>query len=214
MLPPGELRDAMVRVTHEELWLKALSDHKSAKFNVMYAASGTAEELPARDLALSQALEQLAGFGGPTGFIDAPRRTYDLPRQEVVAAMGPLGIGVRCPTEAERTACEAGITLLGMTLEQRNISYPCDGRPAECVMADGACVPGLADAGLPPQLRPYADFMWQRSPFQIGDPNWVDGQKQSPGLDLSEPYWMARYYGFISEGAGQVLAWRDMGACD
>jgi hypothetical protein len=36
---------------------------------------------------------------------------------------------------------------------------------------------------------------------------------QSPGRDLSEPYWLARYYGFITEGQGQVLAWREVGGC-
>jgi hypothetical protein len=34
-----------------------------------------------------------------------------------------------------------------------------------------------------------------------------------PGADLSEPYWNARRYGFIEEGAGQVLAWEETGSC-
>ena len=98
-------------------------------------------------------------------------------------------------------------------MESEIISYECDGRAGECVMADGKCVEGLASEGLPPNLRHYGDFMWQRSPFQIGDDRDTEGRLQSPGRDLSEPYWMARHYGFITEGAGQVLAWRETGDC-
>jgi len=80
-------------------------------------------------------------------------------------------------------------------------------------MDDGMCTRGLASRGLPSSLRAYGDFIWQRSPFEIGDPRGVDGQKQSPGRDLTEPYWIARHYGYITEGAGQVLAWKDAGTC-
>ena len=55
--------------------------------------------------------------------------------------------------------------------------------------------------------------MWQRGPFDLGERVGVEGQLQSPGRDLSEPYWMARYYGYIKEGQGQVLAWQDAGGC-
>ncbi len=54
------------------------------------------------------------------------------------------------------------------------------------------------------------DFMWQRSPFKIGDSFVVDGQKQSPGTDLSKPYWMARHYSYITNGTGQMLVWIDL----
>lgn len=80
-------------------------------------------------------------------------------------------------------------------------------------MADGKCADGLASKGLGADLRKYADFMWQRGPFDIGETHGADGQMQSPGRDLSEPYWMARHYGYVTEGAGQVLAWRDAGSC-
>jgi uncharacterized protein (TIGR03437 family) len=42
-------------------------------------------------------------------------------------------------------------------------------------------------------LRPPTDFLWQRSPFQLA----VGGAGiiESPGLDYTLPYWMARYYG-------------------
>ena len=80
-------------------------------------------------------------------------------------------------------------------------------------MPDGKCVDGLASTGLPTPLRSYEDFLWQRSPFSFGERYAVEGAVQSPGRDLSEPYWMARHYGYVSEGAGQVLAWTPAGAC-
>ena len=106
-------------------------------------------------------------------------------------------------------ACEQGGTLLGFPLESAKISRACDGRAGECMMADGMCTDGIASEGLPPSLRKYSDFMWQRSPFDLGESVNINGQLQSPGRDLSEPYWLARYYGYVSEGAGQVLAWTD-----
>jgi hypothetical protein len=75
------------------------------------------------------------------------------------------------------------------------------------------CTQAIASQGLPPDLRRYGDFMWQRSPFDIGAAYGVEGHRQSPGRDLSEPYWMARHYGYITEGRGQVLAWREVGNC-
>jgi hypothetical protein len=44
--------------------------------------------------------------------------------------------------------------------------------------------------------RPYADFLWQRSPLLV---KWVsDGRLESPGIDYILPYWMARCYGIIA----------------
>ena len=211
-LPDSMLRSEMVRVMHAELWNKALHNHHSAKFDLMYATAGSDEELPAREQAIASAVRQLQLFGGGGEVIDSPRRTYHLERQWVIDRMGPAGIGLRCPTEEERTACEDGPVIMGMSLGGKEISHDCDGRPGECVMEDGRCTEALADDGLPPRLRKYADFMWQRSPFQVGEGRGDHGRKQSPGRDLAEPYWMARYYGFIEQGVGQVLAWQDGGA--
>ena len=210
MLPPGPLRDAMVRVMDEEHWQKGLFNHASAKFDVLYAASGDESELSARPEAIATAVCQLQAFGGPPGHIDAPRRTYQLPVEAVLAGMAAESIEARCPTVAERDACGAGVVVLGGPLGAEDITHPCDGRPAECTFEDSEtlCAEALSTVGLPPQLRGYADFMWQRSPFELGDSHGAPGLKQSPGRDLSEPYWMARYYGFITEGAGEVLAWR------
>lgn len=210
LLPDGALRDEMLRVMHEEAWEKALFNHASAKFNVMYASVMSNDT---RAIAIEQALEQLRVFGGNGGAEDAPRRTHVRDRAAIIAAL-PAGTTVRCPSEAERHACEDGGSIFGIPLEVSKISRACDGRPGECVMEDGQCVDGIASTGLPADLRRYADFMWQRSPFDLGEQPGVDGQKQSPGRDLAEPFWLARHYGFSSAGEGMVLAWRDAGSCE
>ena len=212
MLPEGNLRKRMIAVMEEEAWQKALYNHHSAKFNVMYASvvpDGVASD---RAGAIASAVAQLEDFSGNGGVKNAPRRTHDVSRQSIIDAL-PAHIELRCPSEADRVACEEPGDLFGIPLESSIISRDCDGRPGECTFEDGQCADALASEGLPASLRIYADFMWQRSPFEIGDPNGVDGQKQSPGSDLSEPYWLARHYGYITDGAGQVLAWQDLGAC-
>jgi hypothetical protein len=213
MLGDSELRTSMVRAMEEEMWQKALYNHHSSKFNIMYAASGTDSELSSRQAAIEMAVLNLERFGGGGDVIDSPRRTYTLDRGATATAMQSEGIEFLCPTEEQRQQCEGDNSVLGIDTEGAIISYVCDGRVGECVMADGKCTNGLADDGLPPRLRGYADFMWQRSPFNVGA-SGDGGRKQSPGRDLSEPYWMARHYGYITEGAGQVLAWRDAGACE
>ncbi len=212
LLGDSPLRDSMLRVMEEEAWQKALHDHKSSKFNVMYASTVPAALASDRDRAIEEAVAQLEDFGGNGGALLAPRRTYSRDRQAVIDAL-PAGTTLRCPSEDERRRCEEAGDLFGVPLESSDISYPCDGRPGECPLETGECALALASDGLPPRLRRYADFMWQRSPFDLGESVAVEGHKQSPGTDLSEPYWMARYHRFLTEGEGQVLAWQDAGAC-
>lgn len=213
LLRDDPLGALVVRAMHEEMWEKALHDHLSAKFNLMYASTVGDTHGDVTRQAIAEAVAQLRAFGGNGGVQDAPRRTHTLDRQAVIDAL-PEGVTVRCPTEDERTRCEEGVRLFGIQLESREITRPCDGRPGECVMADGRCVDGIASHGLPADLRRYADFMWQRSPYDLGEAPPIEGFKQSPGRDLAEPYWMARYYGYLTDGEGQVLAWRDDGACE
>lgn len=52
---------------------------------------------------------------------------------------------------------------------------------------------------IPVPLRPPADFLWQIDPFQLSGGGL--GQIEGSGLDYILPYWMARYYGVISEPA-------------
>lgn len=212
MLGDSVLKERLQDVMEREVWQKAMYNHHNAKADVMYASSVPPAMASAHEDAVARVVSQLRDFGGLGDVRDQPRRTYDIDRQWVLDQM-PGDISVRCPTEEERTFCEEGATLFGFELEGRDITYECDGRPGECVMADGSCANGLASHGLPSSLRAYGDFIWQRSPFSIGDPRSVDGQKQSPGRDLTEPYWIARHYGYITEGEGQVLAWKDAGSC-
>ncbi len=212
MLPDGELKDDMMRAMKDDAWGKALYNHASSKFNVMYA-SVLPEGASERAAIVQTAIEQLEDFGGNDGVKLAPRRTYTSSVQAVIDDL-PSNISVRCPTEDERMRCEARQQFFGIDLEGAIISYECDGRPGECVMDDGMCTNGIASTGLPSSMRAYGDFMWQRSPFTLGaNYGGSDGRKQSPGRDLTEPYWMARYYGMIAAGEGHVLAWEDIGSC-
>jgi len=60
-----------------------------------------------------------------------------------------------------------------------------------------ACGENRACDPLPVPLRVRTDFLWQRSPFQLsgGGPGLIEG----PGIDYLLPYWMARYYGILSD---------------
>lgn len=213
MLGESVLKDRLIDVMEREIWQKAMFNHHNAKADVMYASSVPASIATAHDAAVASVVAQMRDFGGLGDVKDAPRRTYDIGRQWVLDRM-PDNITVRCPTEKQRSICEDGVTLFGFELDSATIGYACDGRPGECMLDDGRCANGLASEGLPSSLRAYGDFIWQRSPFQIGDPRSVDGQKQSPSRDLTEPYWIARHYGYITEGQGQVLAWREAGSCE
>ncbi|HUP57016.1 MAG TPA: hypothetical protein VM598_06155 [Bdellovibrionota bacterium] len=58
-----------------------------------------------------------------------------------------------------------------------------------------ACGENRACSPVPVAERPYADFLWQRSPFQLY--GGADGSGESAGLDYILPYWMARYHGVL-----------------
>jgi hypothetical protein len=214
MLPPGELKDTMVRVMHEEYWDKAMRNLNNAKFNVLYASTVPESVAgPARQQALDIAIDRIETFGGNGGILNSPRRGYPLDRGFVVDNL-PAGTTVRCPTEAERSSCEDGSSFLGVNVEGWDISYACDGRPGECVMDDGDCVEGMASEGLPSPLLPYGGFMWQLNTLQLGSFPVDRTMEQGHGRDFAEPYWLARYHGYISEGGGQLLAWKDEGSCN
>jgi hypothetical protein len=70
----------------------------------------------------------------------------------------------------------------------------------------------MAEWPLPPGLRPDEDFSWQRNPLELGRGPWFEGGAQSPGVDTMEAFWLARTYGTITAGQGQVLAWQAAGA--
>ena len=158
-----------------------------------------------RQLALNYALATLPEFGGNGGVLDDPRRTYAKSVAEVVAQM-PESNAVICATPEEREFCEKPLSLFGAQLPGQTISYECTGDEYECLMEDGLCIAPAARDPLPPALRSYGDYTWQRSPYKLGDFH-PHGLKQSPGTDYTEQYWMARFYGFI-EGNQHILAWK------
>lgn len=52
---------------------------------------------------------------------------------------------------------------------------------------------------LPPHLRrPTLYFIWQKDPWDTGKKKNYSGNGRSTGIDFLLPYWMGRYYGFIS----------------
>jgi hypothetical protein len=58
----------------------------------------------------------------------------------------------------------------------------------------------VSDFVVPVHLRePTGYFIWQKDPFETGEgtPN-TEGLNEGIGLDFILPYWMGRYYGFIS----------------
>jgi hypothetical protein len=212
LLEDSPLRDEMVRVFELEGWQKLAFDLANPKYELMYAGVVPDELATARDEALSEALATLAAFGGNGGVLEDPRRNYTLGYTDAVEAL-PEGIEPVCPTEELRHACEDGYDILGVPLPGTDITRACTGDPGECPMEGGECARSLASAAVPPELFPYEDFFWQRSPFQLGRTFGDAGMEQAPGLDLIEIFWLARHYGFTDVGEGQVLAGRETGSC-
>lgn len=74
--------------------------------------------------------------------------------------------------------------------------------PRDVYVDDTALVPVCDDASrackpIPVPLRVTTDFLWQRSPFQLQSGG--SGTIETAGIDYILPYWMARYYGVISQ---------------
>jgi hypothetical protein len=59
------------------------------------------------------------------------------------------------------------------------------------------CGNGNACSPLPVEDRATTDFLWQRSPVQLAGGG--DGDIETAGIDYILPYWMARYYGVITQ---------------
>lgn len=53
---------------------------------------------------------------------------------------------------------------------------------------------------LPVPLQCSTDFMWQRSPFRIGECGKDDPSFVNPGVDYLAAYWLAAYHGFVEKG--------------
>lgn len=79
-----------------------------------------------------------------------------------------------------------------LTRPRRDFGVDLRGKFPSCT-ADGteACQP------IPIPQRVTTDFLWQRSPFQL-----IGGGRgliEHPGIDYLLPYWMARFYGVVTE---------------
>jgi hypothetical protein len=221
MLEDGELKNELQKQFHMEMWDKLLKQKGNADFYLMYAGE-VPEDMTdgGRAQALDYALAELATMGG-NGFVegepllDDPRRSYTLTPQFVLDRTD--GIVAECPTQEEIDTCNQEIEFMGFTIPGANtLDYmPCDDEnPYICKHADGQCSESMASAALPVALRQHTDWLWQRNPYALMKGVGLEGGTQYPGNDLSEPYWNARRYGFITEGEGQVLAWEEVGTCE
>jgi len=221
MLGDSPLKTKLQQAFHQEMWEKLLKEKGNADFYLMYAGEVPPDIATGRAQALTYALEQLATFGG-NGWVngqqllDDPRRSYTL-TPDFVLAHAPDGIEAVCPTQHEYELCTAEISLNGIKIPGQNLLeyVPCNADdPWQCQVPNGKCTDKMASGPLPVGLRQYTDWLWQRNPYELRKGVGLEGGVQEPGADLSEPYWNARRYGFITAGAGQVLAWQDEGACE
>ena len=213
LLGPSPLLTDLQRAFDVEFWQKLMSDAGNVDFDVMYAGAVPAELATGRDQALAYALQMLPLFGGNGGVLDDPRRQYSHTEAEVLAA-APVGTQAVCPTQHDIDLCEAEIDFMGVSLPGLVATNACTGSEWECTFANGKCAPKESNVALPPHLRNYTDYLWQRNPFDLGAYTSVEGGTQYPGSDYSVPYWNARRYGFVTAGSAQVLAWEAKGACD
>ncbi|MCB9729692.1 MAG: hypothetical protein H6744_05310 [Deltaproteobacteria bacterium] len=224
LLDDSPLRDAVAKDFHDEMWRKLLMPARNVDFEIMYAGALDPEVALDRAEALSGALDDLSWMGGNGGasqgdafdakWLDDPRRAYTLD-PAVVLAQAPDGQKAVCPTQNNVDNCSATVNFLGVELPNLTGwgTYACTGSDLDCDLGEGQCTEAMTDKALPPPLRPHTDYLWQRNPFEIGRSTGLEGGRQYAGSDYSVPYWNARRYGFLSGGAGQVLAWQDAGSC-
>ncbi len=216
LLDDSPLRDLVQRAFHEEMWDKLIKGHANLDFEIMYAGALDPEFALDKDEALAEALELLPFMGG-NGWHEgnlmsnSPRRSYTLD-PEFVLDNAPEGTEAVCPTQQEYEICTAEVDVMGAKLPGLGVSpFDCTGGDWECPLPEeGKCTAKMTNKALPPHLRPFTDFLWQRNPFAIGATPGVSGDRQYPGSDYSEPFWNAMRYGFITEGAGQVLVWQKL----
>jgi hypothetical protein len=83
---------------------------------------------------------------------------------------------------------------LGLWLERPRRDYYVDHEDTY-----GVCGPDRACRVIPVDKRVNTDFLWQRSPFLIRPTRRGAGTIETPAIDYLLPYWMARYYGVITE---------------
>lgn len=210
LLADGELKDRILKTVHDEVWLKDLSLLKNVKFSLMYGGLVPARLGGGQQEAIEEATQALRAFGGNGGALDTPRRNYSTEYDTLVGLL-PEGINAECPSQATVDLCETGPKVLGIQLAGWDITSPCTGAANECVMGNGECAQKRASAALPPMLRTPYGYQWQGDPYELGSSQ--SGTAMASGLDVFEPYWLARFYGALPEAEGLVLGWKPIGSC-
>jgi hypothetical protein len=225
LLGDCDLRTEMQKAFHLEMWDKLVKSVGNVDFDIMYAGALPADIAKDRAQALAYGLDQLAWMGGNGGlpegspddpkWLDEPRRSYTT-TPEMILAWTPDGIEAVCPTQHEVDICTAPVKVMGIELGNLTgwESFACTGSEWECATSTGECVEKMASGPLPVHMRNHTDYLWQRNAFELGSAAGFPGQRQFAGSDYSVPYWNSVRYGLTTEGKGQVLAWRDLGACE
>ncbi|MFL5563318.1 MAG: hypothetical protein ACJ79K_17775 [Gemmatimonadaceae bacterium] len=90
------------------------------------------------------------------------------------------------PTRDAETA-----DLLSLWLERPRRDYYVDNTGKYPACGAYACAP------IPVNDRYTTDFLWQRNPFQLAGGG--AGTIETPGVDFILPYWMARFYGVLTQ---------------
>ncbi|HET9003409.1 MAG TPA: hypothetical protein VFN39_05350, partial [Gemmatimonadaceae bacterium] len=83
------------------------------------------------------------------------------------------------------------VNLLSLWLMRPRRDYYVDNTGKYPACGEYACAP------IPVNDRYTTDFLWQRNPFQLAGGGV--GTVETPGVDYILPYWMARYYGVVSQ---------------
>ena len=83
------------------------------------------------------------------------------------------------------------VNLLSLWLMRPRRDYYVDNTGKYPACGAYACAP------IPVNDRYPTDFLWQRNPFQLAGGG--AGTIESPGVDYILPYWMARYYGVLTQ---------------
>lgn len=98
--------------------------------------------------------------------------------------------------DAGRDADTLAMLDLWLKRPRRDLLVDLRGKVPAC--GDQACQP------IPVDMRSPTDFLWQRNPFQLfgGDKGTIG----NAGIDYILPYWMARYYGVLTECKVQSAA--------
>ena len=166
--------DPSSRAFAQMIWSKKFKGReevglRSPHFEVMYSAA-----LGIATPDLPQALSDLMAFGGAPGHLDDPRRNYPVD----LTINTPPGITFATETADDQRICSTPITILGVTIPTNP--------PDPAIL--------YTDAAPPAMLRPPDNWQWEKNPFTARRYPGDAGQQQYAGLDLNEPYWIARYF--------------------